>query len=273
MNTTIINKDNNYSLQNLENYKKNIDNTTSEITEKYYLLLLEYFKFIVENIKPKNKAFTQFIISRGLDTITNVFNSIFYYTKNLDLTYFHCQKSFYFYVEFVGQISEDEKMFLQLTSRDATTYVYKKTIFEINNEYKQNIMEPNNDELAKIDYVTEHIFLFKSVISKMLNDNNFINNKNTTISISKLNNINNKIIQSKIDVKNITILHLFFDNLLLNNDDFNKFYEIINAFFKKLNKKQSINLLQIKNKLIHEDFSDVLADESNEKFISWVFAV
>jgi hypothetical protein len=43
MNTTIINKDNNYSLHNLENYKKNIDNTTSEITEKYYLLLLEYF--------------------------------------------------------------------------------------------------------------------------------------------------------------------------------------------------------------------------------------
>ena len=72
MSTTIINKDKNYSLHNLENYKKNIDNTTSEITEKYYLLLLEYFKFIVENIKPKNKAFTQFIISRGLDTITNV---------------------------------------------------------------------------------------------------------------------------------------------------------------------------------------------------------
>jgi hypothetical protein len=55
----------------------------------------------------------------------------------VDLTYFHCQKSFYFYVEFVSQISEDEKMFLQLTSRDASTYVYKKTIFEINNEFKK----------------------------------------------------------------------------------------------------------------------------------------
>ena len=107
----------------------------------------------------------------------------------------------------------------------------------------------------------------------MLNDKNFINDNNNTISISKLNNINNKIIQAKIDVKSISILHLFFDNLILNNDDFNKFYEIINAFFKKINKKQSINLLQIKNKLIHEDFSDVLADESNEKFIAWVLAV
>ncbi len=131
------NKDNNFSLQNLDNYRKNIDSVTSEITEKYYMLIAEYFKFITENIKVKNSNFSKFIITRGLDTITNVFNSIFYYTKNIDLTYFHCQKSFYFYVEFVGQISEDEKMFLQLSSRDATLYVYKKTIFEINNEYKQ----------------------------------------------------------------------------------------------------------------------------------------
>ena len=53
MSTTIINKDKNYSLHNLENYKKNIDNTLNEITEKYYTLILEYFKFITENIKIK----------------------------------------------------------------------------------------------------------------------------------------------------------------------------------------------------------------------------
>ena len=40
------NKDINFSLQNLDNYRKNIDNTTSEITEKYYMLIAEYFKFI-----------------------------------------------------------------------------------------------------------------------------------------------------------------------------------------------------------------------------------
>ena len=147
MKTNISNKDNNYSLHNLENYKKNIDNDISEITEKYYILLLEYYKFIIENIKTKNANLTKFIIIRGLDTITNVFNNILYYTKNINMTYFHCQKSFYFYVEFVGQISEDEKMFLQLTSRDATTYVYKKTIFEINNERRKN------NDLLEIKYL------------------------------------------------------------------------------------------------------------------------
>ena len=132
-----INKDYNYSLQNVENYKKELNSSVNEIIQKYVNLLLEYYKFIIENIKIKNVHFSRFIIIRGADTMINVFLNLLLYTKNIDLTYFQCQKSFYFYVEFVGQISEDEKMFLQLTSRDASTYVYKKTIFEINNELKK----------------------------------------------------------------------------------------------------------------------------------------
>ena len=129
--------DNNYSLNNSENYRKTIECSLGEVTKKYGDLLIEYSNFISENIKVKNTSFSRFIIIRGLDTITNVFLNIFNATKNIDLTYFHCQKSFYFYVEFVGQISDDEKTFLQLTSRDATTYVYKKTVFDINNEFKK----------------------------------------------------------------------------------------------------------------------------------------
>ena len=135
---TLANKEVNYSLHNNENFKKELEPEISDITKKLSELFIDYFKFIIENIKFKKSNFSRFIITRGLDTIINVFNHILFYTKNLDVTYFHCQKAFYFYVEFIGQISEDEKMFLQLSSRDATTYVYKKTIFEINNETKKN---------------------------------------------------------------------------------------------------------------------------------------
>jgi len=128
MKSTISNKDTNYSLNISENYKKELECDVSDVTKKYTAVIVDYFNFILENIKISNINFSKFIIIRGLDTITNVFLHLLYYTKNIDLTYFHCQKSFYFYVEFVGQISDDEKMFLQLTSRDATTYVYKKTI-------------------------------------------------------------------------------------------------------------------------------------------------
>jgi hypothetical protein len=139
MKTNQFSKENNFSFMDPENYKKDLDYTEYEITDKYLQLIVEYMNFIHENIKVKNKSFVTFIIIRGLDTITHVFNYILYTTKHLDLTYYHCQKSFYFYIEFVGQITEDDKMFLKLTTRDATTYVYKKTIFDINNEFQKTI--------------------------------------------------------------------------------------------------------------------------------------
>ena len=159
---TINNKDNIYSLNYSENYRSELNESTGLITKKYSELLCEYIKFIVENINTKNKPFSKFIIIRGMDTITNVFNNILYYTKNIDLTYFHCQKSFYFYVEFVGQISEDEKMFLQLTSRDATTYVYKKTLFEISNEMKKINENISKETKNKLDIINIYVKLYQT---------------------------------------------------------------------------------------------------------------
>ena len=259
--TTISNKDNIYSLHNLENYKKNIDNTLNEITEKYYTLILEYFKFITENIKIKNKGFTIFIMLRGLDTITNVFNNIFYYTKNIDLTYFHCQKSFYFYVEFVGQISEDEKMFLQLTSRDATTYVYKKTIFEIHNESKKNISENNSDETKdKLIVINNYVNMYKTFIYKIINNN--IDNSNIVI----FEKICKKINKQLLDKENIIVLNVILDKFYFIINDINYFFEVINQFFKKY---KSAHLKNYEKKIYTEEILEKLND-SPDKFISWL---
>ena len=241
MKTNISNKDNNYSLHNLENYKKNIDNDISEITEKYYILLLEYYKFIIENIKTKNANLTKFIIIRGLDTITNVFNNILYYTKNINMTYFHCQKSFYFYVEFVGQISEDEKMFLQLTSRDATTYVYKKTIFEINNNYKT--------------------LLYKIIQSENTNENT---NKNISY-IDLFERICEKINKTKFNKENIVMLNDIIDKFYFDIIDINYFYEVIQHFFKKY-KQQNFKIYE-KNMNTKEMQENLI--ETPEKYVTW----
>ena len=139
----ISHKDKNYSLTNIDNYKPNIECSLGEVTKKYGDLLIEYLNFISENIQVKNKCFSQFIIIRGLDTITNVFNNIFYYTKNIDLTYFHCQKSFYFYVEFVTQISEDDK----ITVGDNELI--------IDDNQLQDILELNKMPEVKLDPVSQ----------------------------------------------------------------------------------------------------------------------
>jgi hypothetical protein len=258
------NKDNNFSLQNLDNYRKNIDNTTSEITEKYYMLIAEYFKFITENIKVKNSNFAKFIITRGLDTITNVFNSIFYYTKNIDLTYFHCQKSFYFYVEFVGQISEDEKMFLQLSSRDATLYVYKKTIFEINSECK-NTNEPSkliNDQIAIIN---SYINIYKTMVYKIIQSDR--NNINNNLYIETFEKICKKINKTNLNNENIVLLNDIMDKFyFIIDNDIDYFFDILQEFTKKM---KLSHLKKYEKKMSLEELS-IKLNETPEKFISWL---
>ena len=46
------------------------------------------------------------------------------------------KQAIFYYVEFIGQIGEDSQGFLQLNSKDAILFVYKKTIFDINNDKK-----------------------------------------------------------------------------------------------------------------------------------------
>ena len=260
------NKDNNFSLQNLDNYRKNIDNTTSEITEKYYMLIAEYFKFITENIKVKNSNFSKFIITRGLDTITNVFNSIFYYTKNIELTYFHCQKSFYFYVEFVGQISEDEKMFLQLSSRDATLYVYKKTIFEINNECK-NTIESSKLINEQIAIINSYINIYKTMVYKIIQSDR--NNINNNLYIETFEKICKKINKTNLNNENVVLLNDIIDKFyFIIDDDIDFFFDILQEFTKKL---KLSHLKKCEKKLCVEELSLKL-NETPDKFISWLLS-
>jgi len=157
-------QNNKYSLRDTENFNKELTVAPNTVMAKYTELLVEYTKFISENIKIKNQKYSKFIVIRGLDTITHVFTTILYYTKNLDITYFHCQKSLYFYVEFISQISEAEKLFLQLSSRDAATYVYKKTLFDLNNTKT----ECSDETKLKFDTIGELIKIQKTILLNVL---------------------------------------------------------------------------------------------------------
>ena len=93
-----------YNLCNIENYNSSINCNLSDILNKYTLIIFDYMKLISEQINIKHQKYYHFIFMRGLDTITNVFKMLLFLTKNIDLTYFHSQKAFYFYVEFIEQI-------------------------------------------------------------------------------------------------------------------------------------------------------------------------
>lgn len=255
-------KENKFSLYTSENYKKELDYDISVIIQKYSELIVDYLKFALENLKNKKEQFLKFIIIRGLDTITHVFLFILYFTKNMELTYFHSQKSYYFYVEFVGQISDDEKMFLQLTSRDASMYVYKKTVFDINNEYKtkdENISKEFKDQM---EIIKSCINLYQTYLLKIINSDN--------IDISLLNNIplileNINKLQNK---KHIFILENITDKIYNKIKNTALFFEINNVLIKKFLKNPE-SIKNVHYKLLSHDFNEKLV-ESPDKFIKWL---
>jgi hypothetical protein len=162
-----------YLLYNVDNYKKCIQNTPYEILTKFTEVLIEYMRLIAEKINIKNKQYYIFIFERGIETLIHIFSMIFYYTKNLELTFYHSQKAYYFYIEFIEQISDDNITFLQLSSRDALMFVYKKTIFEINNDHKKSNIYLTEEEHKIISYININIPIYKKIVSFVLYHKDF----------------------------------------------------------------------------------------------------
>jgi hypothetical protein len=207
---------NKYSLHDIENFNNELTISTNTVMTKYTELLVEYINVITTNIKIKNPNYYKFIIVRGLDTMTHVFTTILYYTKNLDLTYYHCQKSFYFYIEFINQISEAEKLFLQLSSRDATTYVYKKTLFDLN----KNVLKTqcSNDTKLKFDMIGQLIKIQKTILYHIF-ENQKPHPEKVDMKNKNFEEITKKLNALTLDIDNINRLTRIVDILYHKGDD------------------------------------------------------
>jgi hypothetical protein len=258
---TFTNKEQIYSLHNVDNFKKELYTEINYILENVSELFIEYFKFIKENIKLKKSKLSKFIVIRGLDTIINVFNYILLYSKNIDMTYFHCQKAYYFYVEFIGQISDDEKTFLQLNSRDAMMYVYKKTIFDLNIEIKKNNEEITDYTRFKLDIINIFIDLYKTILLKL--------NHHDLIKIEKIDIVQNiyKKLNSLTNKSNIKLLNDVIENLFYKIEDVDYFLDICLFLSKKIIKNNCV--IEIcNNKFFNEDFESKI-NEPVDKFNIW----
>ena len=234
-----------YNLLNIENYNETIHNELQDILDKYVLLITEYMVFLNEKIKIKNKNYFQYIFTRGLDTITNVFNGMLFYTKNLDLSFYHSQKAFYFYVEFIEQITETQNIFLKLSSRDAAIFVYKRTLFEINNEYvkthipstKQTVINQNNAQ-QKMKLLNIYCEIYKSISSFFINNNFEFEKKSENINkfAIKLTTISERLNYLIMDSEMPNNILLLINNLSNKSQKLDKYFELIDEIIKKISK-------------------------------------
>ena len=233
-----INK-NSYSITNNDNYKQNINYNIENILEKYLSILTEYFKHLEESNFNINNRYYKYIIINGVNCINNIFKILLLYTNNIELVLYHTQKSFIYYIEFITQIGDENNNFLQLNSKDATLFVYKKTIFEINNDIRKDF-SIKKDDREILDNINNYILLSKKIIDDFIN----INDENI------YKNIQNKI---------LPILKKLIEVLFINNIDIDlqRKIEIVEIILNKHNNNSEnfiVNLQSIIKKIKRKNF-------------------
>ena len=241
-----------YSLHNADNYLESFhsssstSSTTMDILNKYKILVLEYLQFILENMNCKSDEIYKYIVLRGFTTITHVFQLTLLQTRNLNLSYFHGQKAFYYYVEFIGQITGEQNTFLQLTSKDAVMFVYKKTIFEIHGDFRKSTSLDSQYESGH--YEIFHLLdifcqIMKTLVSQFITQDNFIEfqtNKTYLDKLKKIEKICDMMNIPKINSNQLQNLKLVIDCL---GDVKEKYHETIQIFIIKFFKSKPANEL------------------------------
>ena len=149
-----------------------------------------------------------------------------------------------------------------LSSRDATTYVYKKTIFEISNELKKNNENISDYTQLKLDIINLYIELYERILFKLIDDDfTDLEKLNIVQTIyNKLNTLNNK--------SNINVLSDIIGRLYFKIENVKYFLDVCLILSKKISKHQEQISYRL-DKFLDENFKDKL-EETPDKFISWL---
>lgn len=261
------------NLLNINNYNLELDSKQNILTE-YHKVLNEYLSHAVNQLVIKDSIHYLFILHRGFDLLKNIFITLLHYTKNLELTIHHLRKSYLYYTEFIGQVGEDSNSFLQLNSKDACLFVYKKTIYDINEEYKKKLILTKKEKIIFLN-IKENIFIFTNILkiicSKYIKPTNrFLEKNNSNIKEIKLcmNKILNELKKNNFKTEQeFNKIYVFVN--YLDNDDFELEYvqQLVCYFFKKINSCK-LNKLHMCKLLLEKDKNSILTPT---KFINKLF--
>jgi hypothetical protein len=264
-------------LYELKNYNKRllIKNISNYITQ-YIELINEFILHATEIIQVQDHNYYLFVFQRGIDTLKHIFKFLLLYTRNIDLTMHHCKKAYLYYIEFISQIGEDNNSFLQLNSKDATLFVYKKTIFDLNNAARKNFNQVKNEKkcLAIVDNIIEiyNKLILMSLYS--MDCDELKNNKSMIIMIEK----ESTKIMNKIFLNNLYTNDLFCKKIkeflylieMKNIEVYKKKINIIYIFVKKLIINQKIDINLIKEKMCENICDEKIENLTALKFINWL---
>ena len=162
---------------------------------------IEKIQNVIQEFLAEKNKFNIVYIDNGIKTILHIMFNIFINTKNIDITVYYGKLSITYYIEFLNQInSNNTNTFINLTLKDAILFVYKKTIFNLNTEYKKRFKSEDDSRLFDI------IFSITNIINRLHIYNDY--------TVFKYKSLMNQLvsISNKIDIHNIENLILLLIN-------------------------------------------------------------
>ena len=260
----------------IENYNEHYDYTAYFRYSQYYKkLICNYLEYFCDHTSIKNKEYFLFVLKRGILSLSHVFNTLLLYTKNIELTIAQCNKALYYYIEFIGQIVDDSHSYLQLNSKDAALFVYKKTIFELNNDYRKTYTINARDSTF-FKGVTILNNICNEIINLIISEKQF-EVKNKVVFINYIVNKINKII-SKLSTftntqleKKLPIIQFFIHNIPNSQVDPEKILMIYECFIRKI-RKNNITVQKIKDYIFYKNHLECLTTLPAHKYVNRLFA-
>lgn len=145
-------------LSDKSHYEQHFNFSTAEMLSAYDSLLRSFLRHIKPHIETHKPIFAIYILTKGLNMIFNVFNMTIYHTKSLVATCNSIQSSILLFCEFVSQINHDKYNYLQLSIRDATIFVYRKTVYKLDKKYVESIQPKSSEyQILKILEAVSHL--------------------------------------------------------------------------------------------------------------------
>jgi hypothetical protein len=216
------------------------------IIEIYVRLINEYFSIMTQSDILKYIQNKRFIIYIGLNAIYNIFKINLITTKNIQTSYYYCEKACYCYLEYIEQINKSEAL-NSLNVNDVVKFVYKETI--LYNDDKPTTPVTTN-YYTNIDYDNLHdlFSILSRVSSLLLNWNN--ENMDETLQ---------SIICQKYLLK---YLYLFYNNNIVEYIDYletileklkmdkETYIDFLEHFHKKMKNKHDTSKHEIQDKIM-----------------------
>jgi len=219
-----------YSINNTDNYNMSCNIDLQNIINKYMEYINNFFLLIKDNTYFKQYSYSKYLIINGIQTANHILNMLIIYTKNIDLTFHHIERSFIYYVEFINQIMINNGS-LNLNSKDASIFIYKKILYDIDDLNKKNMVFDIEQD-TRFGDLLELIGLYNNILYSYIDNFSNVNNINLTNDVYDIDYI------SSIN-KNFSKLNY---NRLIENMQF--FIDIINILKEKIQTDKIFKIIQ-----------------------------